>query len=253
MKKVFIILFTAAVCLSSCKKEKTSAQPVSAATLTTATATITTDPFSSYVSCNGFLSSSVYIRAYKTNPFTIIEAQASFNISPEIQPNANFLRVDTVNLNGDSLIAVKDAFQNPMYYWQTIPDANSAQNWKVKGANGIPSFDFSYTEAAPSADFSKIPDSLRIGNPVITINNVSNFTTASISISAYGVGGNYFSFNLHEGSNTIHISKGQINTFYPGAIQLFISLENYTYKTFEGKNFRFSKRLSYENKIVLKP
>jgi len=253
MRLAFFILFSITVVISSCKKEKTntiSENPEISCVCLKENIGVT---LGNQIECLGFLTMTTYTNATVGKVFSYMDATAYFNDKASTV-NGNFVTVDSVLLNDRNFLLLNDANSKPMYYFTSL-SATDPQRWRIYGANGIPTFEFSSNLKDPGADFSSVPSQINKSiQKSFKLNGVTNVTSAAVLIlDESGKTSWNISTIIREGSNDICFPEDQLKLLGPGKARLVILLENTIVQPFNSKNIAFLKKLQYEKEIVLNP
>ncbi len=192
---------------------------------------------------SGILSVSNYTNVVGGNTYVSSSFQAYFsNKSVTSIDTMSSVEVDSVSFDGVGL-----EFQNSLKCY--LPSATvtlSAQQWQVKGANGIPDFTTSVSAIAnpASAALAALPTQLS-KSAGLTLNiDCANTTSGSFLLIAPGTSGSAtFPFLLKGGNNTINIPASKLSGLATGnQALLLINLSNEVPVIFSGKRFNFSKQ-----------
>ena len=240
IKKIFCVCFLISLILfSSCKKDKKSAA---------APATNTTNGSALY---DGIL------RAWKSqdvigttlDTYIASSGDAWFGSAPsEYYTNYNFVKVDSIFLNGTRLSFGSYDYTDSTYSISNMPPAI----WHIVGNNGIPSFNFTNTSAMPSySGYATFPDSIdRAQTITVAISGITNATNASFYITdgtytaykALSINGTSVTFNPTDLSSLAATPYGYIE----------VVVGNETVQTFGGKKFKFQNEYQVTKFIKIK-
>jgi hypothetical protein len=237
MKKFkLVFLATSILFLFSCKKEK-STEPINSNTSSTSTL------------YDGILEAGIF--QYMTSgtlspPYT--GANVWFGNTPDLDVNStNFVHVDSVSLSNIYL-----KFDMDHYYDTTALITLPPVAWHVIGNNGIPSFNFTNTNALPSfSGYSSLPDSLdHTQNFTIPISGVSNATKAVAYISDNL--GHYALQFFNIPVNSITFSASSLSTLSPTTYgNYYIIFKNENVQTIGGKKIKFNNFYQIMNNIKI--
>jgi hypothetical protein len=254
MKSIYFILVSLSLVILSCKKE-TANTPENPETSCVCPKENIGVEMPNHVPCFGFLTMTAYTDLTRDQPLSYVSANAYFNRTGDIQISGNsIVAVDSVLLNQGSLMSVKDANGDHMYYQNDYASLPSNQEWRVFGANGIPTATFVPDLNTPVADFSRVPD--KLSKSLVRsfqLNGVANITRGSASISSSDNSGVGVSVILRAGSNEVCFPEEQLKLVSQGKATLHIILENTTTMTFNDKNFACSNEIQYTKTLTLNP
>jgi hypothetical protein len=276
MKNIFVVTLIVLAVIFSCKKKDDPAPPTNSTTgsATTSSTTggtttggtttggtttggtttggTTGTPTSNATSFHGILSIFTYSSTSSMGQtFTLSAGNAYFSATPVQTPANNCVLVKKVLLDGDSLMAPGSGSQ-----YATSPIAPpETGKWEVQGANGIPSFTYNASFAAPAAtNLNLIPAIIDKSNGFSISMNVSNSKTSSIIISdgTGNVSGTAV-LPLSNGVNNINLSSAQLNgmTTTTAAV-IMVQLENNSNHLIGGKDFSFKKQGTFVRQVEIK-
>ena len=263
MKNLFFTFFIIAALIFSCKKKdetpststNSNGTPVTTGGTTTGSTPTPTNATSYY----GFFTTGTYTSSIGSSSFASVNANAYFsNTAISYITTSSSVKVNKVELNGDSLIYINST--NPsssnLYVQQNTPNLTT-ENWSIIGANSIPSFTYNNSALSPScSNLNILQDSIsKSAGFSITLNNVTNITSANVLLYNLGGGALPISKIITAGNNTINFTAGELSAFPTGTMStlLAIIMENAHGVSVSGKSFKFSRAVQYSKYIKVNP
>ncbi len=251
--KLAILLLVVGLIIISCKKE--DKQPAPTTTNTTGGSGSNYYPASSATVFSGIFTTGNYVGSTivgsTTYTFDANDARAYFSNSPQQYINTTTaVTVNKVYLNGDSL-----SYNSSYKYYTSINSVSLvSETWSVSGANGIGTFSITNNFITPSATgYLALPDSISLSSGfTVTINNVSNASSASIFLSDGGTG--FYTANLQSGNNTLTITPANlsgVSTTTNGNLALLLSSKK-AY-TISSKDYQFNREFQFNKSVKIKP
>ncbi len=236
----------------SCKKKDDEPDTVPTGTgTTTGGSTTGTVPTGTATSFNGFLTVTNSTVNFAGLGISSTAASAFFSSQPVSTATGTGLTVQSVFLNGDSLISAGTG------NYSRITGSPGVATWSVNGANGIPSFTYTNNNPMPSgSDLNAVPVVIsKAAGFQFSINNVQNMHTGNfVMTDGSGNLAGTIIMQLKAGNNAINFSSSQLSGMNTGTTGIvMITLENATGVNLGGKNFSFRKSVQLMKQIEIKP
>jgi hypothetical protein len=203
----------------------------------------------------GIFASSSFTMLYGNSTYKGDYSSAYFSNAPSTSFNMpTAVKVNEVSLNSEVMKWDTDL----LFYRASTPSGLEKEVWRVSGANGIPSFNFtSYNNAPNCSSFDIFPDSIsKSAGFTVIIKGVVNITPTgyelSISDGSNSSLGNV-SKPIYNGDNVITFSPAELMKLnLTNGASIGFSLENVQSLNFYGKNFKFIKVRSFSKSIIIK-
>ncbi|MEI6021682.1 MAG: hypothetical protein WCR21_11190 [Bacteroidota bacterium] len=254
MKSLSLVILLIFVSFTSCKKNNTSANPGNISEACECSSSHHDPIPNDYRNCSGFLG--YYHHQFIQNDTStshLYIVDATFNNAPNYYPNGHLVSVNAVSINNLNLDVNQDQY-NVYYNYEKGNGAfyNMGLLWNVDGANGIPSFNYLWNQAEPSANIMGLPYVISKSNPRNFPVNLVTGNGGSISIEIYNAPLTHeFNAPLYKGNNCICISSENLKDFGTGSATIIIWLFDTVTINVNGQNFKFNKTIKYYKSIKM--